>query len=172
MPLCLHSAKSALCCWKIYPVLHSGYAQKKVCRWMHIQRECVNCIEMCMTSSSKTILLIICNEVPQKFVERCLRASGAYVQLHTYNSWQLLLKAELPAEAAEWSREEQKDTPFYKRKTTDSSYKPICFYFHSLEIISHSILFVFFFPHNMYQVNPSHANPGLTKYLSQKDVSK
>lgn len=140
MPLCLHCAKSALCCCKMYPILHSGYAQKKVWRGC-IFRGCVNCIEMCMTGSDKTILLIICNEELQKVVERCLRASSAYMQLHTYNSWQFFLKLELPAEAAEWNREEEKDTPFYKRKTTDSSYKPICLYFHSFEI---NISFYFF----------------------------
>lgn len=80
----LHSAKSALCCCKMYPILHSGYAQKV---WRGcIFRGCVNCIEMCMTGSNKTILLIICNEELQKVVERCLRASNAYMQLHTYNS--------------------------------------------------------------------------------------
>lgn len=142
MPLCLHSAKSALCCCKIYPVLHSGYAQKKVWRWMHIQRVCE--LHRNVHDWLKTILLIICNEELQKVVERCLRASSAYMQLHTFNSWQLFLKVEMPAEAAEWSREEEKDTPFYKRKTTDSSYKPICFYFPSPET---NILFYFgFFP--------------------------
>lgn len=110
MPLCLHSAKSALCCCKIYPILHSGYAQKKVWSWMHIQRVCELHRNVCTTDSDKTILLTICNEELQKVIERCLRASSAYMQLCTCNSWQLFLKVEQPAEAAEWNREEQKDT--------------------------------------------------------------
>lgn len=48
-----------------------------------IFRGCVNCIEMCLTGSNKTILIIICYEEPQKVVERCLRAPSAYMQLCT-----------------------------------------------------------------------------------------
>lgn len=56
---------------------------KERCEGGCIFRGCVNCIEMCITGSDKTILLIICYEELQKVVERCLRAPSAYMQLRT-----------------------------------------------------------------------------------------
>lgn len=117
---------------------------KRRCGAGCIFRGCVNCIEMCMTGSNKTILLITCNKEPQKVIERCLRASSAYMKLHIYNSWQLFIQVELPAEAAEWSREEQKDTPFHKGKLLTALKSLFASTSIHLRLISHSILVVFF----------------------------